>query len=86
MPEDFYTAAVLPPLLLVLVFGLLGTTDPGALTDPDASAVQAVIAGLADHALALTVGHALCLGCLALRHRVLTRSPRPVGNGPASGR
>lgn len=70
-PSDFFTVGVLPPLTMAVVFVLLAVSDPGALAHPDDVPVQAVISGLSTHSPALVLGYALCLGCLAWRHRVL---------------
>jgi hypothetical protein len=70
-PSDFFTVGVLPPLLMVVVFGLLGATRPDVIADPGDGVIQAVVSGLSHHAGALVVGYALCLATLAVRHRVL---------------
>lgn len=72
-PSDFFTVGVLPPLLMVGVFVLIGLTRPDVIADPSDGVVQAVVSGLANHAGALTAGYLLSLGVLAVRHRVLTR-------------
>jgi hypothetical protein len=72
-PSDFFTVGVLPPLLMVVVFGLLGATRPDVIADPGDGVVQAVVSGLSHHAGALVVGYSLCLLTLAIRHRVLTQ-------------
>lgn len=68
-PRDFFVVGVLPPLLMLMVFVLVAIADPGAIARPDDNLVQAVIAGLATHSLALCLGYGLCLGCLAVRRR-----------------
>ncbi|GAA4712085.1 DUF6542 domain-containing protein [Nocardioides conyzicola] len=70
-PSDFFTVGVLPPLLMVGVFVLIGLTRPDVIADPGDGVVQAVVSGLASHAGALTTGYLLSLAVLALRHRVL---------------
>ena len=72
-PSDFFTVGVLPPLLMVVVFTLLGATRPDLIADPGAGVIQAVVSGLSHHAGALVVGYALCLLTLAVRHRVLSQ-------------
>ena len=72
-PSDFFTVGVLPPLLMVGVFVLIGLTRPDVIADPSDGVVQAVVSGLANHAGALTAGYLLSLGVLAVRHRVLSR-------------
>ena len=61
--------SVLPPLLLVGLFVLLGLTAPGAVADEGDGVVQVVVSGLALHAPALAAGYAAYLGLLALRRR-----------------
>jgi len=78
-PSDFFTVGVLPPLIMVVVFALLGGTRPELIADPGDGVVQAVVTGLSHHAGALVVGYVLCLGVLAMRHRVLVRH-RVVAN------
>lgn len=68
-PEEFFVVAVLPPLLMVGLFALLGVAAPGVVADPGDGVVQAVVAGLAHHSAALLAGYAVCLGCLAVRLR-----------------
>jgi hypothetical protein len=72
-PTDFFTVGVLPPLVMVVVFTLLGATRPELIADPTDGVIQAVVSGLSHHAGALVVGYLLCLACLALRHRVIAR-------------
>jgi uncharacterized protein DUF6542 len=69
-PTDFFTVGVLPPLLMVGVFTLLGVTRPEAIADRRDGVVQAVVSGLSHHSVALVVGYLLCLGCLALRQHL----------------
>ena len=83
-PNDFFTVGVLPPLLMVSVFVLLGTVAPAAVAHPRDNVVQAVVSGLASHAGALVVGYGLCLGTLALRQRFLARTGAPAA--PTSNR
>lgn len=72
-PSDFFTVGVLPPLVMVAMFVLVGAIRPGAVAHPDDGLVQAVISGLSGHSVALVVGYALCLTCLAVRQRFLQR-------------
>ena len=69
-PTDFFTVGVLPPMIMVVVFTLLGLTRPAMIAHPDDGVVQAVVSGLSRHSGALVVGYALCLVCLAVRQRV----------------
>lgn len=84
-PRDFFTVGVLPPLVMVVVFTLLAATRPGAVAHPDDSVVQALISGLSSHSLALVLGYALCLVCLALRQRALDQHGRLVRPRNAPG-
>ena len=77
-PADFFTAGVLPPLLMVGVFVLLGVADPATIGAAGDGAVQAVVSGLSHHSEALFAGYLLCLGVLFVRHRRLSRT----GRGP----
>ena len=68
-PHDFFTVGVLPPLMMLAVFTLLGAVAPETVADKGDGVVQAVVSGLAHHSGALVAGYALCLGTLALRQR-----------------
>lgn len=68
----FYTAAILPPLLMLVTCTLLALVAPTMIADPGDGAVQAVVSGLAHHALTLAVGYALCLVALQVRVRRLS--------------
>jgi hypothetical protein len=70
-PTDFFTVGVLPPLIMVAVFVLLGVSRPGVIAHPHDGVIQAVVSGLSRHSTALVIGYAMCLACLAIRHRVL---------------
>lgn len=79
-PADFFTAGVLPPLVMLVVFVLVAVSYPGALSSGDAGLVSTVANGLADHAVALGVGYAGCLLCLAIRDQFVRGrrgTPRP---------
>lgn len=68
--QDFYLVALLPPVLMVVVFGFISLVARDAVADPRDSVLQAVVSGVATHGLALFVGYALCLGWLGWRlHR-----------------
>ena len=69
-PTDFFVVGVLPPLIMVGVFALLGLTRPEVIAHPRDGLVQAVVTGLAAHSGALVVGYVLCLACLAVRQRL----------------
>jgi hypothetical protein len=70
-PDDFFTVGVLPPLMMVATFTLLGLVAPATIAHPDDGVVQAVVSGLAHHSGALVAGYILCLATLAMRHRAV---------------
>jgi hypothetical protein len=72
-PQDFFTVGVLPPLIMLSVFTILAVTRPATIAHPRDGVVQAVVSGLSTHAVALGVGYALCLGCLAVRQHFVRR-------------
>jgi hypothetical protein len=72
-PQDFFTVGVLPPLIMAAVFVLVALAKPAAIADPGDGLVQAVVSGLSTHAVALGIGYALCLVCLAVRRSFTTR-------------
>ncbi len=74
--RDFFTIGVLPPLMMVGVFTLIGITMPDVIAEPRDGVVQAVVSGLAHHSGALVSGYALCLATLAFRTRS-EKDPRP---------
>lgn len=75
-PRDFFTVGVLPPLLMLGIFVVLGIASAGVIADAGDGTVQAVIAGLAHHAGALITGYGLCLGTLAMRQHVYRKRRR----------
>lgn len=79
-PRDFFTVRVLPPLLMLGAFVLLAFVDPGAIARRRDSPLQAVITGLAEHAVALGIGYAVALLLLALRQRALVRARAQARN------
>jgi hypothetical protein len=85
-PRDFFVVGVLPPLLMLGLFVLLAPTRPEAIASAGDGVVQAVVSGLGHHAVALFVGYAVCLGCLAVRRHVLARAATRRGASYASGR
>lgn len=70
-PRDFFSIGVLPPLLLGFTVVVLAVVDRAAVAKAGDTFVQAVVSGLAHHALALVVGYALTLAVLALRQVAL---------------
>lgn len=83
-PRDFFTVALLPPLLMVGLLALLALAARDRIADERDGLVQAVIAGLAHHAGGLAAGYLLCLACLEVRRRVLLgqASNRPASPAP----
>jgi hypothetical protein len=69
-PKDLFTVGVLPPLVMLGVFVVIGFADADALGHRDDSVGQAVVSGLAHHSLALCLGYGVCLGLLAQRRHV----------------
>jgi hypothetical protein len=70
-PDDFFTVGVLPPLLLAATVVLLSFLDRGAVARAGDALPQAIVSGLAHHALALVVGYGLTLAVLGLRQVAL---------------
>lgn len=75
-PPDFFLIGVLPPLAMALVVLLLGISDRSSIARADDGLVQAVLAGLSRHGIALALGYAACLGLLALRRSFVEHHPR----------
>lgn len=69
--QDFFVVGVLPPLLMLGLFVLLGLVSPGVVAEPQDGLIQAVVSGLAHHAATLVTGYFLALGVLAMRQHVL---------------
>lgn len=69
-PTDFFVVGVLPPLIMVAVFAVLGLSRPAVIAHPEDGVVQAVVSGLSHHSGALVAGYVLCLACLAVRQRI----------------
>ena len=84
--QDFFTVGVMPPLLLVGVFSLLAITTHETIAHPQDGFVQAVVAGLSSHSLALVLGYGLSLGVLAVRHRVQVQGKPLISPRSATGR
>ena len=60
-----------PVLAVVSLAGVTAARQPVAIAQRDDGVVQAVVSGLSHHAVALGVGYAGCLLCLAIRDRFL---------------
>ena len=69
-PRYFFTVGVLPPLLMLATFGLLGLTRAEAIARPGDGLAQAVISGLSHHSLGLVVAYLVTLAVLVIRVRV----------------
>jgi len=82
-PRDLFTVGVLPPLLMLAVFVLVGLADTAALGHRDDGVAQAIVSGLAHHSLALCLGYALCLALLAQRRRLLQPAKRVQSPAPS---
>jgi len=65
--EDFFLAAVLPPLMMLGCLLLVGIAIPAAVGFPSAGAVEGVIAGVAHHSWALGLGYVVSLVMLGVR-------------------
>lgn len=85
-PQDFFTVGVLPPLLLAATVTVVAIVDPAAVARAEDAVAQAVVSGLAHHAIALVIGYALTLGVLALRQVALRHDGRIRLGGEASTR
>ncbi len=84
-PQDFFTVGVMPPLLLAAAVTVLAIVEPAAVARADDAVAQAVVSGLAHHAIALVIGYALTLGVLALRQVALRHSGRiRLGTDPTA--
>jgi hypothetical protein len=70
-PRDFFSIGVLPPLLLGSTVVALALVDRAAVAKAGDPFVQAVVSGLAHHALALVIGYGFTLAVLALRQVAL---------------
>ncbi len=68
-PRDYFTVGVLPPLLMFGTMVLVALNGTRVIAHRHDSVVQAVITGLAHHAVALFIGYAVCLVTLVLRQR-----------------
>jgi hypothetical protein len=77
-PDDFFNVGVLPPMLLLGIFTVLGVADRSAIAPHGDGLMQSVISGLAHHSGALLVAHGGLLAVLAIRNRVLSRSSEPT--------
>ena len=74
-PRDFFAVGVLPPLLMlgVLVLFAIGNRD-GLGGEAGDGFLQSVISALGRHAIALGLGYAAALACLAIRRNRTTHA------------
>jgi len=72
-PVDFFRIGVLPPMLLLGIFVVLGLGHRGAIAGPDDGSVQSVISGLAHHSGPLLAAYGLGLAVVGIRVRVARR-------------
>jgi hypothetical protein len=72
-PSDFFTVAVLPPLLLFGVFLAVGVIEPDTIATHGDSPFQAALTGMASHSGSLLISYTLCLACLAIRTKRIQR-------------
>jgi len=88
-PRDFFAVGVLPPLLMlgVLVLFAIGNRD-GLGGDAGDGFLQSVISALGRHAIALGLGYATALACLAVRRNRITHAAQsaPRGANPRTAR
>jgi hypothetical protein len=79
-PRDFFAVGVLPPLLMLGVFGLfaIGSREGIGAAHGDGF-LQALVSGLGKHSVALFVGYALALACLVIRRNRFGRDRADLG-------
>ncbi len=70
-PREFFAVGVLPPLALGVAVLVLAVVDRSAVARADDGLLQALVSGLAHHAVALAVAYALTLAVLGLRQVAL---------------
>lgn len=74
--RDLLTAALLPPLLLLVTFMVIALIDPRSIDvpgmAPDINWVGRAISGVVDRGVALIVGYGLALAVIALRIASMT--------------
>jgi hypothetical protein len=75
-PRDFFAVGVLPPLALGSTVVVVALVDRGAVARAEDGLFQALVSGLAHHALALAFAYALTLGILGLRQVALRNQGR----------
>jgi hypothetical protein len=84
-PRDFFTVAVLPPLLLLGLVVLVAVVHPLWVADPGDGLVQAVVSGLAHRASGLMTAYVLVLGVLAMRQHVRRKRAHQAGHSKRLG-
>lgn len=75
-PRDFFAVGVLPPLALGGTVLLLVLVDRSAVARASDGVLQALVSGIAHHAVALAIAYALTLAVLGLRQVALRNQGR----------
>jgi hypothetical protein len=75
-PRDFFAVGVLPPLALGTTIVVVAAVDRTAVAKAGDNVIQAVVSGLAHHAVALAFAYALTLTILGLRQVALRNQGR----------
>lgn len=70
-PRDFFVVGVLPPLMLAGFVVVLTFVDRAAVARAEDPIAQALVSGLAHHAVPLVIAYGLTLALLALRQVAL---------------
>lgn len=70
---DFTVVALVPPLLLLGVVGVLALLDTSYVAEPRDGWVQALVSGVTHRITGLAVGYALLLAVMVVRLRVRVR-------------
>ena len=74
-PREFFSVAVLPPLLLLGLITLVAVVERTWVAEAEDGLVQAIVSGLAHRASGLLAAYLLVLAVLAIRQRVAQRRP-----------
>ncbi|WGL53415.1 hypothetical protein P5P86_06185 [Nocardioides sp. BP30] len=84
-PRDFFFVGVLPPLLMLGIFGLFALSSRSGIGAAHGDGfLQALISALGHHSIALFIGYALALACLVIRRNRLLRGT--ITRGSATSR
>lgn len=71
-PTEFVSIALMPPLLLLVMVGVVAAVDTGYVAIAGDGWVQAVVTGITRHATGLAIGYTLVLAGIVVRLRVRT--------------